>query len=515
MIRGLQVATCLLAFALRVGPSAFDDLWLDEAVFALNSSKIEEIYELTITRNSAPILMPLLVHPWSFIGDYGGGRLIGLVAGLMLPVFVVFAYKVLSLSRSFCLAAGFGISIAPAMVAYSSELREYGLGASLVAVLALLAKRELDPKVSSSAERGGLRAFFLLLCGLLPFLSYSAAMTCVAFVVALIFTTMGKNRFFVVSLLTTTGSSVASFVLFARHQSRVASWSYLENHYPPDNFGLDYLVWLVFEVPGPLSAGLSFPFPDALSLLLRLVVYGALYFALAIISLRLLRRPEHVREGQDSKFSERSEEQRWEKAVLLSVLLYLAGVFVLSVLGTYPIGPIRQHIAIIPMVIFGLASLWSTQTEWSRPRQRLAKMGLVVFYVPVSLVSSALISQQSNDFAKELREIGISGEVRIVGHPQIKPLIEANSIDAGITFPVIGLDFPLDPLESMPQLFDASGKDVSGSVRILLPGLGEGELRKAILLSKESGCEYLVEGQTRNFTVLKGDCETQGVLGND
>lgn len=313
-----------LAAILRFYNLGATELWLDEAIYANNSTgSFGEFLDNTRTVNSSPIVLPLLYFIFGdAIRDPFWIRVPPALFSLS-AVLVLLVLPRVGVARPVALIAAGICAISSTQIQYAQEVREYSLGVlvgslCLYAFFAYLERRRILPMI--------LVAFSA------PLMSYGTVFLVVAF--GMVVTAVSVKRGDWTKPLAAGAAfvfgCVASYLLTARYQFGVSSAWYLQGAYPPDGgSAADYFFWLTSSVYSAVAFGVG-----------DVYVMLALGIALVVWQWRQTKdlhraRPEYL--------------AFWSMFVLLFVQIAASAV------GAYPFGGIRQIIYMTPLVYFCIA----------------------------------------------------------------------------------------------------------------------------------------------------------------
>jgi uncharacterized membrane protein len=275
LLNGVALASLTVSAAvLRAYRLGAKSLWYDEAVlYWVARTPVPSLITANAEGNSAPPLYPLLVHSVSetFTNEAALRSLSWLAGVLAIPVFFQLALAYVSKRAAF--GSAVLIAIAPVLVEYSQQLREYSM-AFLVSALMLLSFRRFT-------ERNSLRdlAFVVASFSAAVFLQYGLALLIVslncAFIVEVLWLRRQKGQ----AVRWVAGQAVvlmaAAFVWAStlRFQFSYGGFHYLSRGYfeGPATSMLSFLFRQTYEI-----VLFAFPDPPLLILLIGTGIIAAI-----------------------------------------------------------------------------------------------------------------------------------------------------------------------------------------------------------------------------------------------
>jgi len=354
----ISIVILLIAVALRFYHLGGTSLWLDEAVYANNSmTDFRSFIENTRNRNSSPVLLPFLYYIFGeSIRDPFLIRIPPAIFSIM-SVAVMLALPRTGVSFSVAALAAFILTIAPAQIEYSQEVREYSLSVFFSCMIIFT--------YALATNKPSKRAlyYFSIVLAAAPFGSYGTIFMGLAAVVAFLFVEfLGREYrrgFLLIPVISLLIGILLTYQLTAMYQMDVAKAWYLVRNFPPDQT-ISALNWLV-------ESGLAY---------FRQAIGGFGLLSLALVFLYMI-------------FFGRRTGWRTTPNFCLALLILVSGSIVAAFIGAYPFGGIRQHLFATPLIALCVAQ--SVVSLGGFFRQKGITMAIVVFAACLSLNSVLMV----------------------------------------------------------------------------------------------------------------------------
>lgn len=373
----LALAVLLIAAALRFYNLGGTSLWLDEAVYANNSvGDFTQLLANTRNNNSSPVILPFLY--WLFGDGIRTPFRIRLMPALFgtATVFVLLMFTRVGLSRRAVFMAAIWLTLSPAHITYSQEVREYSLAALMSSLLIYGFARGLR------TDRAGRMPWLLLAtCFVAPSASYGNIFLVAVLLFVYFAAKIVRRDFSPLEFAALGGTALAAVVLAyastAKYQMGIGQSAYLADGYAPHEI-LALSKWLLKS----LASYLNFTLGGILPALLG--ASAAVYLMYSTSKHRIMT----TLEGQ---------------LVVSAVLLVVLGI-ALSLAGAYPFKGVRQHLFTAPLLVLAAAvsvdfafTRWAGRTAPGRAaKTALLAAAFALMWVPTLLKVPAVYREQQD-----------------------------------------------------------------------------------------------------------------------
>jgi|GEM_PF-1740196 hypothetical protein len=371
----LSILLLLVAASLRFHDLSQRSMWIDEAVAAINSQgSIAEMIDNTRSRNTSPIIYPLILHAIQKIDRSAESVRFPSAVFSLLAVLVILALPTAGIDRRAAFIAATVLTLSSSQIHWAQQTREY----SLSVLLAALMIYGLLTFLNSEGRKHTILYASLFIA---PLIQYGLVLFAFAVIGTLGFAGLLRRKQFIGDIVKPSIAlalgGIISLILTLRYQWQANANIHLHEYFFQGN--LFDLKSLVIFLAAKTYSLLKY-------LMLGEMLLGVFLVALTFFACQITR-------------SSKMDQQSFYTLPLFLLAIVISIVAVLA--DAYPYGAAHQCIYLAPAtaLVFGCASI--TTADSLKGGVQAAWTGMVILVV---LISGAMTLQNRNPY-REIEDI--------------------------------------------------------------------------------------------------------------